>query len=51
MIMSMLDDGCPLFICSLPHYGFLNYDFANSHAWNIDGYKTTQRIITYNNPL
>lgn len=46
-VISMLDDGCPLFICSLPHYGFLNYDFANSHAWNIDGYKTTQRITTY----
>ena len=43
----MLEDDCPLFICSLPHDGFFNYDFANSHAWNIDGYKTTQTITTY----
>jgi hypothetical protein len=46
-VVSMLEDDCPLFICSLPHNGFLNYDFANSHAWNIDGYKTTQKVTTY----
>lgn len=46
-VISMLEDDCPLFICSLPHNGFLDYDFAKSHAWNIDGYKTTQKITLY----
>lgn len=51
-VKQMLDNGCPLVISSLPRLGFLNYDFYNSHAWNIDGYlywtKTTT-IYVYNN--
>lgn len=45
-VIYSLDNDCPLFICSLPHNGFLNYDFASSHAWNIDGYKESYKEIT-----
>jgi len=45
-VISMLDEGCPVFICSIPHKGFLNYDLGNSHGWNIDGYKVKQTTTT-----
>ncbi len=37
---SMLDNGCPIFICSVPDTGWINYNLFKSHGWNIDGYKT-----------
>ena len=45
-VVSMLDNGCPVFICSVPHNGGLDYDLASSHGWNIDGYKIKQTTTT-----
>ena len=42
----MIDDGNPILVCSVPHKSFFDYDFAASHAWNIDGYKTRYTHIT-----
>ena len=41
-VTSSLDRGKSIFICSIPNkkvWVFNTYDIANSHAWNIDGYK------------
>ena len=38
-VRKTLDNGCPLFVCSVPRKGFLNYDLESAHGWNIDGYK------------
>lgn len=46
-VKQMLDDGCPVMVCSLPRLGFLNYDFGHSHAWNIDGYLNRTRTTTF----
>ena len=43
-VTAMLDNGCPLFVCSVPKLGFLSYDIASAHGWNIDGYK----LLEYN---
>ena len=50
-VITMLNNGCPVFVCSVPKYGFLNYDLARSHAWNLDGYlqRTTTTYIKYFN--
>lgn len=45
-VVSMLDNGCPVFICSVPHNGGLDYDLASSHGWNIDGYKIKRTTTT-----
>lgn len=45
-VKNMIDNGNPILVCSVPHRGFLDYDFAASHAWNIDGYKTRIKHIT-----
>ena len=37
-VRKTLDNGCPLFVCSVPRKGFLNYDLEAAHGWNIDGY-------------
>lgn len=46
-VTSSLKNGCPVFVCSLPKKSIINYDFRNSHAWNIDGYKTIVTEKTY----
>ncbi len=54
IVKQMLDMQCPIFICSVPKLGTLNYDLAKSHAWNLDGYLmnyVTYRIDYYNNGL
>lgn len=38
-VTKTLKNGCPLFVCSVPRKGFLNYDLKAAHGWNIDGYK------------
>lgn len=38
----MLDKGCPFIIYSVP-----GVRIDKSHAWNIDGYKIKERIVTY----
>ena len=38
-VRKTLNNGCPLFVCSVPRKGFLNYDLKAAHGWNIDGYK------------
>ena len=38
-VTKTLRNGCPLFVCSVPRKGFLNYDLKAAHGWNIDGYK------------
>ena len=40
----MLDKNNPLFVCSIPKYSSISYDFAKSHGWNINGCKI--RTIT-----
>ncbi len=38
LVVSMLDNNKPVFICSIPKLSFNG--LQNSHGWNIDGYKT-----------
>lgn len=45
-IKEALKDGNPLFVCSIPEGGFLNYDLFNSHGWNIDGYQIQTKTTT-----
>ena len=37
-VTKTLNNGSPLFVCSVPRKGFLNYDLEAAHGWNIDGY-------------
>ena len=37
VVKNMLDNGCPVFVCSVPADG-LNCSLDKSHAWNLDGY-------------
>ncbi len=38
-VRKTLNKGCPLFVCSVPRKGLLNYNLKAAHGWNIDGYK------------
>ncbi len=40
-VISALDNGCPLMICSIPEEGI-----TSSHAWVIDGYKNLREKTT-----
>lgn len=40
-VTNMIDQEAPVIIYSIPHI-----DIANSHAWNIDGYKIKSRTVT-----
>lgn len=40
-VIKALDNGCPVFICSIP-----GAKLKNSHGWNIDGYKKMEIIRT-----
>ena len=40
-VTKMLNDGCPIIICSIP-----GRSVTKSHSWNIDGYKIRQRTVT-----
>ncbi len=42
----MIDHYGPIAICSAPKKDWYNYDLAKSHAWNIDGYRVNQTIVT-----
>lgn len=51
-VVAALNNGCPLFICSVPYLGGVSFDFGKSHGWNIDGYKlyvTTTQLDHYIN--
>ena len=39
-VVQMLESNKPIIVYSIPDGGWINYDISNSHAWNIDGYKT-----------
>lgn len=45
LVKQMLDKRHPVFVCSVPKLGTFNYDFTQSHAWNLDGYRMYE--ITY----
>lgn len=40
-VKNMIDKGNPVIIYAMP-----NFKITDSHAWNIDGYKTKTRIVT-----
>ena len=46
IVTNMIDHYGPIAICSVPKKDWYNYDLAKSHAWNIDGYRVNQTIVT-----
>ncbi len=45
-VTKMLDNDCPVFICSIPSTSSSKYALRKSHGWNIDGYKIRTKTIT-----
>jgi len=45
-VLNALDDSCPVFICSVPKLGFLNYNLAEAHGWILDGYLNRAKTTT-----
>ena len=45
IVKNMLDNGCPIFMCSLPS-GTIIEQLQGSHGWNLDGYLMETKTIT-----